>query len=285
MSGVKEIEKSRVESTLVILVLKVAFFCLCCILIVSGGAAQAQDSFGYGPSYADELCIKIGTSWSPPEDMSWKELLIEMALNSEGRIDSLKLLTSSGLPDIDEEAMRLLRRAEPYEKLPEKEVSAIFNLHFESTPAMRRRRRHAHQCRYKEMPEKTIVSDIRPEPELPKVLTPKEFASLVQRRIKRNWLPPKSLTSYDVVTRFDINRAGEVANLRVVSSSGDLGADAAAIAAISSLSPLVQRPIGSEGEEIHYDRFVFSFTPQPTPEIGSEKEGHAWKIKVFSSRI
>ncbi|MDP3509074.1 MAG: TonB family protein [Candidatus Melainabacteria bacterium] len=128
---------------------------------MSGGAAQAQDAFGYGPSYADELCIKIGTSWSPP----------------------------------------------------------------------------------------------------------------------------KSLTSYDVVTRFDINRAGEVANLRVVSSSGDLGADAAAFAAISSLSPLFHRPIGSEDEEIHYDRFVFSFTPQPSPEIVSEKEGHAWKIKVFSSRI
>jgi TonB family protein len=46
-----------------------------------------------------------------------------MALNSEGRIDSLKLLASSGLPEIDEEAMRLLRRAEPYEKLPEQEVS------------------------------------------------------------------------------------------------------------------------------------------------------------------
>jgi TonB family protein len=195
------------------------------------------------------------------------------------------LLTSSGLPDIDEEAMQLLRRAEPYDKLPEQEVSAIFDLHFESTPATRRLRRQAHQRRYKEMPAKTIVRDILPEPELPKVLTPKEFASLLQRRIKRNWLPPKSLTSYDVVTRFDINRAGEVANLRVVSSSGDHGADAAAFAAISSLSPLSQRPIGSEDEEIHYDRFVFSYTPQPRPEIGSEKEGHAWKINVLSSRI
>jgi TonB family protein len=83
-----------------------------------------------------------------------------------------------------------------------------------------------------------------------------------------------SPTSYEVVTQFAINRAGEVVNLRVISSSGDLRADAAAFAAISSLSTLFERPIGCEDEEIHINKFVFQYEGrQPRPEIQQ-----AWQI-------
>ena len=68
------------------------------------------------------------------------------------------------------------------------------------------------------------------------------YMAELQRRVKRNWIPPEQGNSRRSVLRFSISRNGEVSNLRVGKSSGNPDSDAAAMDAVRRAAPFRTLP-------------------------------------------
>ncbi len=68
------------------------------------------------------------------------------------------------------------------------------------------------------------------------------YMAELQRRIKRNWQPPKDPTSRQVVVEFQIFRSGELGSVRLSRSSGLAKNDQAAIDAIRAAAPYSPLP-------------------------------------------
>ncbi|HEY9755280.1 MAG TPA: TonB family protein [Oculatellaceae cyanobacterium] len=75
-----------------------------------------------------------------------------------------------------------------------------------------------------------------------------EYMEKLQRRIRRAWIPPKSLASRRVVVLFKIHRNGEMSNLRLVSSSGAADSDQSALRAINDAAPFFPLPDGADDD-------------------------------------
>lgn len=71
------------------------------------------------------------------------------------------------------------------------------------------------------------------------------YVTLVQRRMKQNWHPPKEKQSNSVVVRFQILRDGSVKNEKVVKSH-DATLDQVALNTIRKCAPFLKLPDGSE---------------------------------------
>lgn len=69
----------------------------------------------------------------------------------------------------------------------------------------------------------------------------------VQRRIKRNWRPPRGNESKRVVLYFRVGKDGRLLGLRVKRSSGVQESDQAALAAVELSAPF--RPLPPECRE------------------------------------
>ncbi len=76
------------------------------------------------------------------------------------------------------------------------------------------------------------------------------YMAELQRRVKRNWIPPDAGNSQRSVLRFSISRAGEVCNLRVGKTSGKPDSDAAAMDAVRRAAPFRTLPAGYKGRNI-----------------------------------
>lgn len=84
----------------------------------------------------------------------------------------------------------------------------------------------------------------------PSIPTEKEvdfsrYMADLQRRIKRNWFPPKEDRSKRVKVIFSIADNGALANLRLEQSSGSAIADQAALTAVRRAAPFANLPPGS----------------------------------------
>lgn len=87
------------------------------------------------------------------------------------------------------------------------------------------------------------------------------YMSELQRRIKKQWFPPKGNESKRVTVRFKVRKNGEVASVKLVQSSGLSIADDAAVAAVENASPFGQLPSGSPDEveiKFTFDYNIFS---------------------------
>lgn len=80
----------------------------------------------------------------------------------------------------------------------------------------------------------------------------------LQRRIKRNWQPPKQGQSKRVILMFAISRDGRLLGLRVQRSSGDPDTDRAAISAVQLSSPFRSLPSDFSGSSIDI-QFTFDY--------------------------
>ena len=76
------------------------------------------------------------------------------------------------------------------------------------------------------------------------------YMAELQRRVKRNWIPPEQGNSRRSVLRFSISRNGEISNLRVGKSSGNPDSDAAAMDAVRRATPFRTLPTGYKGRTI-----------------------------------
>lgn len=77
----------------------------------------------------------------------------------------------------------------------------------------------------------------------------------LRRRVRHHWYPPKHGT--EVVVRFKLKRNGDLIPNPVVTKSGGVSSDKAAIAAIENAAPFRMMPNGSEEVE----EFQFRFDP------------------------
>lgn len=68
------------------------------------------------------------------------------------------------------------------------------------------------------------------------------YMAELQRRIKRNWEPPKDRTSRQVVVEFTLTRSGELRSVRLSRTSGLAKNDQAAIDAIRAAAPYAPLP-------------------------------------------
>lgn len=68
------------------------------------------------------------------------------------------------------------------------------------------------------------------------------FMDDMQRRIKRNWVPPRGAESQRVLLLFYLQRNGQLVKVEVKKTSGDEVADQAAMAAIRASSPFMPFP-------------------------------------------
>jgi len=80
----------------------------------------------------------------------------------------------------------------------------------------------------------------------------------LQRRIKRNWEPPKGNESKRVVVLFRVSRDGRLLSLRVMKSSGVSEADKAAISAVELTAPFSPLPPEYKGNDIDI-QFTFDY--------------------------
>jgi TonB family protein len=76
------------------------------------------------------------------------------------------------------------------------------------------------------------------------------YMAELQRRVKRNWIPPDAGNSQRSVLRFSVSRAGEVCNLRLGKTSGNPDSDAAAMDAVHRSTPFRTLPAGYKGQNI-----------------------------------
>ena len=80
----------------------------------------------------------------------------------------------------------------------------------------------------------------------------------LERRIKRNWNPPKGDASKRVVVLFKIGRDGRLLSIRVSKSSGSISNDDAAKAAIELTAPFKPLPPEFKGSNIDIE-FTFDY--------------------------
>lgn len=79
----------------------------------------------------------------------------------------------------------------------------------------------------------------------------------LQRRIKRQWYPPKDLESRTVKVMFKVHRDGQMSNLRLLKSSGIGIADQAAMKAVEAAAPFRSLPAGA-GDDVDIE-FTFDY--------------------------
>ncbi len=84
------------------------------------------------------------------------------------------------------------------------------------------------------------------------------FMAALEKRIKRNWEPPRGMQSRKVELRFYVNRAGQVLNVETTHSSGDEETDQAAIAAVRASAPFTGIP-ATVKEDVLPIEFTFDY--------------------------
>ena len=84
------------------------------------------------------------------------------------------------------------------------------------------------------------------------------YMAELQRRIRRNWNPPKEDRSKRVVALFTISRDGRLVNIRLQNSSGSQVADDAAMAAVRASAPFRPLPAGYRKSTIDV-QFTFDY--------------------------
>lgn len=84
------------------------------------------------------------------------------------------------------------------------------------------------------------------------------YVAELQRRIKRNWVPPTADQSKRVVASFRISREGRLLAVSIIQSSGSPPADQAAMAAVRASAPFRQLPPNYKGSDIAI-HFTFDY--------------------------
>ncbi len=83
------------------------------------------------------------------------------------------------------------------------------------------------------------------------------YMSELQRRIKKQWFPPKGNESKRVTVRFKVHKNGDVASVKLEQSSGLSICDDAAVAAVENAAPFAPLPTGAP-EEVEI-KFTFDY--------------------------
>lgn len=80
----------------------------------------------------------------------------------------------------------------------------------------------------------------------------------LQKRIKQNWNPPQEDKSSKVVMLFNVDKIGNLGQIKILKSSGIQSVDDAARLAVSKTAPFMQLPSEFKGQSI-YIQFTFDY--------------------------
>ncbi|MCA9789147.1 MAG: TonB family protein, partial [Cyanobacteria bacterium HKST-UBA05] len=72
----------------------------------------------YGP-YRDKLARAIKNAWKPPRDNRNRDVVVLFRIYQDGRIEDIKIKTSSGVPASDSAAVAALVAISPFDPLPD----------------------------------------------------------------------------------------------------------------------------------------------------------------------
>lgn len=78
----------------------------------------------------------------------------------------------------------------------------------------------------------------------------------LQQRVRQQWIPGITQSSYQTVVYFVVSRSGQIRGLRVVRPSGSTAVDNAALGAIQRAAPFSPLPTGYSGNSVN---IVFTF--------------------------
>lgn len=98
------------------------------------------------------------------------------------------------------------------------------------------------------------------------------YLAEMQKRIKKNWFPPRGNESKRITVKFKIHKNGEITAVKLEKSSGLSLADDAALEAIEKVSPLPPLPAGSDPEltiKFTFDYNVFNGSNQSAAGAGA----------------
>jgi TonB family protein len=98
------------------------------------------------------------------------------------------------------------------------------------------------------------------------------YLAELQKRIKKNWHPPRGNESKRITAKFKIHLSGEITNIKLERSSGLSIADDAAVDAIEKSSPLPPLPKGADSDlviKFTFDYNVFNGASQSAAGSGA----------------
>ena len=84
------------------------------------------------------------------------------------------------------------------------------------------------------------------------------YVAHVEKKIKKNWVPPKMDTKNHIMVSFKIHKNGEVSDLYILKSSKIQSVDSAALDAVRKAAPFDKLPKQFKGESIPIE-FTFDY--------------------------
>lgn len=101
----------------------------------------------------------------------------------------------------------------------------------------------------------------------------------LQRRIKRNWIPPQANRSKRIIANFQVGRDGQLLRAAIAQSSGFPAADEAALAAIRVSAPFRPLPENFRGKDILVQ---FTFDYEIPANLKKQAGKHCFGLTPFS---
>ena len=125
------------KKKLTVLAIIIATIILVAALSFSAGFFVSKMK-GYEPfakdtqyQYIMKLQDKVEKNWSPPKDVKLKEVpVVSFILHKDGKITDVKLKTSSGNKQIDDLAVKTIKKSAPFAKLPKNVDADVIDFDF-----------------------------------------------------------------------------------------------------------------------------------------------------------
>lgn len=239
--------------------------------------------------YVGRLKKNIENNWIMPLNSDEKSTVIAFSVVKDGKIKNIKIIRSSGDEHFDTSALMSIYKSVPFDNLPENYSADSADFEFFFSPLFNSITRIS--------TSKNIGNKLAPVPNNIKVtnVTDTDKISLreasninnivstnaikktkedeqqniksvnftpymkdLQKKIKYNWQPPHMSESKRVVTRFNIQKDGTLAEPKIYHSSGDQICDERAIAAITKSAPFTHLPDDFKGKSITV-QFTFDY--------------------------
>ncbi|MBS1990178.1 MAG: TonB C-terminal domain-containing protein [Cyanobacteria bacterium SZAS LIN-3] len=152
--------------------------------------------------------------------------------------EAMEIYRSSGVKEIDEHAIKCLKKAHSFSIGESKESKMLAEVTSQYMAVFK-------------YEGKLVAITLVPAPDFA------TYMAAAQRQIKRNWFPPREEQSKSVSCKFTIKRDGTITDVKTVRNRGSEMCRLAAEEAIKHASPLPRLPLGSP-ESVDVD-FTFDY--------------------------
>lgn len=164
----------------------------------------------------------VRKNWSPVDCANSCEVILLMNIDNSGKLVSNEIFRSSGNEAFDKSVLDAVQKSAPFNFLPVEYKSDNLPVCFAF---------------------KSKLSKNASEQDVNKQADFKFYLKNMQKRIKKNWKPPKNLDKDNrAVLFFTVNKQGEVTFCKVLISSKDEALDKSAIDAVKAAVPFEALP-------------------------------------------